>query len=373
MQAATRGKRITTLRHLLGINQTELASVSGISQSQISLMEKGERSVTDAAVTVLSSATRMPMSYFDMEPADPRFAPTFRKLASSSAASRDAAIARFGEAERISSALGDALDFAVPSLPLAEDDLSGDDIEYFADATRRALRLEAGDPVRNLTRAMERQGIATVPLVEDGDPSNLMSGHDGISRPNPESQRPVIGYIPGQPGDRDRFTKAHELGHLVLHSRRPWVLDKIKEREAHRFAGALLFPDVAAKESIQDELSLNGYLALKAQWGLSIAALISRGYSLGNLSEARRKSLMVQMSYKGWRKSEPVHVGNEKPLLLRQALVAKYGRSPYMRAANDLGMRPDFLREWIPGIEQEGDESAVEPLDVSSNVRRLFG
>lgn len=372
MQTATRGERLLALRHLLGLHQQTLAEMSGISQPYLSLMERGERPVSDEAVNVLAATTQMPTTFFDVPgTAQGTQAVTFRKLASASAASRDAALARFTEAERIAENLADAVKFRTPVLPLAEDDLNGDDIERLADETRSYLRLELQDPIRNLTRAMERTGIAFAPLVETGDPDGLMNGHDGISRPTQIRVRPLIGYVPGKPGDRERFSKGHELGHIVLHSLRPWVLEKIKEREANRFAGALLFPKSVAVETLSDSLGLNGYVTLKAQWGISIQALINRAKDLDLISDSRNKSLWIQLSSKGWRKTEPVAVDNEKPLLLWQLLSNQFGHSPYMKASHKLGMRPDFLREWIPsGSMGQSTTSSEEP---KANVIRLFG
>ncbi len=48
------------------------------------------------------------------------------------------------------------------------------------------------------------------------------------------------------PGDRQRLTVAHELGHLVLHARQSQPVSAAdatrRENEAHRFASAFLAP-----------------------------------------------------------------------------------------------------------------------------------
>lgn len=368
MEKEQRGNRLVTLRHLLGLNQTTLSALTGISQSHISLMERGDRAVTDAAVETIAQAAKVPKSFFDVPTSTSFEDITFRKLTTASAASRDAAIARFNEVERLALQLGELVHFPVPRLPMAEGDISGDDIERLATATRSALGLEPSDPILNLTRSMERKGIAVAPITDVEE--DLLGGHDGASRPTQIPRRPVIAYVAGKPGDRERFTKAHELGHLVLHSHRPFVLDKIKEREAHRFAGALLIPAEEVREAISEDLALNGYLILKAQWGVSIAALITRAHELGIISDSRRKSLMVQISYKGWRKIEPVDVAPETPLLLRQMMTKKFGSSPYMKASHSLGIPPQFLTRWAPGATEERSAEPSEPKP--SNVVPLF-
>lgn len=366
-----RAKRLVTLRRLMGLSQTELAAATGISQPQISLMERGDRSITDSAAAQIATATKMPVSFFDQIPPSVNGTLSFRKLAGSSAISRDASIARFEELERVATELCNRIGYRLPPLPQAEHDIDGDDIEFLAAQTRAALKLEPLDPVLNLTRAMERRGIvvAAVADVEEG----ILEGHDGASRSSERIQRPVIAYVSGKSGDRQRFTEAHELGHIVLHGLRPEVGAKIKEREAHRFAGALLIPQEAMRESISETLSLNGYLTLKATWGVSIQAIVARAHALALISDSRRKSLMVQISYKGWKKAEPVDVRPERPILLRQLLVKEFGETPYLKASWALGASPGFLQQWAPGdvTDSEGTPKAAKPMAIS-NVVPLF-
>lgn len=371
MKAEQRGRRLATLRRLLALNQTEFSELTGLSQPLISLMERGERSVTDAVVLELARLTQTPTSFFEVPDEQRSGMLSFRKLATTSASSRDAAIARFEELERVATDLCQRVDYPRPALPQAEDDIDGDDIENLAQNTRERLRLEVQDPILNLTRAFERRGIivAAMASIDDG----ILEGHDGASRAAKALDRPVIGYVSGMSGDRERFTKAHELGHIVLHAHRPDVGTKIREREAHRFAGALLIPEAAMRDEVSETLSLNGYLALKATWGVSIQAIIARGYALGLLSDARRKALIMQVSYRGWRKNEPVEVKPESPLLLRQLLVKQYGKSPYLRASTDLGIAPCFLQDWAPGANAGPSEAAqLREVDAPTNVIRLF-
>jgi Zn-dependent peptidase ImmA (M78 family) len=336
-------------------------------------MERGDRTVTDGAIVQIAAATQMPTSFFDQVAATTSGTLSFRKLAGASAVSRDSSIARFEELERVATELCGRISYPLAPLPQAEDDIDGDDIEALAAQTRAALKLEPEDPILNLTRSMERRGIvvAAVASVDEG----ILEGHDGASRAADRIHRPVIAYVSGKPGDRQRFTEAHELGHIVLHGRRPDVGEKIREREAHRFAGALLIPLGAMRNAVSENLSLNGYLALKATWGVSIQAIVARAHALGLVSDARRKSLMVQISYKGWRKNEPVDVSPERPLLLRQMLVKEFGSSPYLKASWDLGAAPRFLQQWAPGASTEHAESAQTGgvyVEDPANVVPLF-
>jgi len=141
-----------------------------------------------------------------------------------------------------------------------------------------------------LTDAAERAGICLIPIrgleVVDG----LSSWVSGV---------PVIGLNPAVPGDRLRFSLAHEIGHLAMHTSRN---DHV-ETEANRFAGAVLFPRADFDAAMIDRPSMRHFVSLKSAWGVSIAALIYRAHELEYIDDSRYRSLQIQMSK--WRRSEP--------------------------------------------------------------------
>jgi hypothetical protein len=198
-------------------------------------------------------------------------------------------------------------------------------------------------PVRHVTRSLERGGIvvATLAFAETDDESETV-GHFGAScwpgAPDPA----VIGYFEGGTGDRQRFTLAHELGHLVLHARRRFVPDP--EDEANRFAGAFLVPRDRAEEFVTTDVTLRDFAQLKATWGVSIQALIMRCSQLGLIDPARKTSLFKQLSARGWRKNEPVKVHLEVPALFSKLIEDRFGEGMfgYRRAAEVLGV-PAFV------------------------------
>ena len=105
-----------------------------------------------------------------------------------------------------------------------------------ADRAARSLRVHWGlgnDPVPNLVELLEAQGIKVlaVDLTNiDGLTANVhRAGKDDV---------PVIVVNRAEWGERQRFTLAHELGHMVMD-----VVAKLdEEKAAHRFAGAFLMP-----------------------------------------------------------------------------------------------------------------------------------
>ncbi|MFJ8351784.1 helix-turn-helix domain-containing protein [Streptomyces sp. NPDC094153] len=347
---ASPGERLRTLRDLLGLTGSDLAGMTGISQSWISQVETNAREPSEDRLRLIAEATDTPLSFFFAKPSSvPLDSLRFRKMASASRTLTRRISTFYGESFRVTEEVTSDARYPSPPLPYAtEQDLTDEDIEDLAEQTRVALRLAPDKPIPHLTRALERAGVAVAPIVlpdpaSDGVATNK---HFGVSYWAGIGETALIAYFPGQQGDRDRFTLAHELGHLVLHTFRPRATDP--ESEANRFAGALLFPRTRAALDITDRLTLEGYARLKANWGMSIQALVLRGAAVGNIGDSRKRSLYVQISQRGWRKNEPVTVGQESPLLLWTLLTRLFGEKPYLPASDRLAIQPAVLRSIAP-------------------------
>lgn len=115
----------------------------------------------------------------------------------------------------------------------------------------------------------------------------------------------VIGYQKGQSKERQRFTVAHEIGHMVLHHERSDLFidaedflavyrrddtrsrDNKQERDANTFAGALLMPkdmldEMVADPSYQVELfDDSDWKKFADRFEVSTQALIIRMTKLG--------------------------------------------------------------------------------------------
>jgi len=120
-----------------------------------------------------------------------------------------------------------------------------------ADAAATRLRREAGaSDVADLdVEALARDNGAEIVRERLGeDVSGLLIREEG---------RVIIGVNESHPASRQRFTIAHEIGHLLLHAGRPLVVDPVRinlrdsrsslatdleEIEANSFAAELLMP-----------------------------------------------------------------------------------------------------------------------------------
>jgi len=365
------GERIRTLRELLGLTQVRLAGITNVTQSWLSDVETGNRDPEVDQLRSIAAATGTPVSFFYVQPLTvPLDSLRFRKLASASKITTRRVHAFYGESYRVVENLIRDSKYPPATLPYAsEQQLRANDIEYFAGLTRTALRLAPDKPIPHLTRALERAGVATAPMVlTDFDTGEIGSSghHFGVSYWGGIGEPALVGYFPGEHGDRDRFTIAHELGHLVLHTFRSSIPDP--EREANQFAAALLVPRSRALTDISESTTITGYARLKATWGVSMQALIMRGAAVGVIGESRKKSLFVQLSQYGWRKTEPVLVGRESPLLLWSLLTRRFGARPYVAAADSLAIPPVVLRSIAPTPTSE-EREAGRPADRDQVVR----
>ncbi|MEU3487354.1 XRE family transcriptional regulator [Streptomyces massasporeus] len=376
--AASPGERLRTLRDLMGLTQAQVSAMSGVASSWISDVENDHIEPQDDKLQLIAKATETPVGFFYVQPKTvPLDSLRFRKLASAKRTVTKRVHALYSESYRVSDDLITSQSYPTPPLPFTDSDkLEANDIEFLADQTRIALRLAPDKPIPHLTRVLERGGVAVAPMVlsdQSGSDEPTVNAHFGVSYWSGLGDTALIGYFPAS-GDRDRFTLAHELGHLVLHTFRPRV--KNAEAEANHFASALLMPYSRAREELSAETTLTEYARKKATWGMSIQALIMRGAAVGRIDDTRKRSLYVQLSQRGWRKREPVEVGQEEPLLLWTLLQRQFGERPYLPGAEHLAIPPAVLRSIAPTprpkkTDKEPPQSSIDR--DSGNIVQFAG
>lgn len=175
---------------------------------------------------------------------------------------------------------------------------------------RHLWQLPTG-PIRSVIGAVERAGGIVFHCPFD-------TVHvDGISQwPLDSPELPPVFFVNSKlPGDRQRLTVAHEIGHITLHH----LPTDDPEREASEFAGEFLMP---AHEIVDElvELTLPRAAALKSYWKVSMQAIIYRARQLEAISEERYTYLFKEMARKGYRKCEPVPIPAEVPSVLRELI-----------------------------------------------------
>lgn len=195
-------------------------------------------------------------------------------------------------------------------------------------------------PVNNLTGLAEDAGAIIVHL--DFGTSLL----DALSFRLP-GLPPLIFMNSVVPGDRYRFTLAHEIAHLVLHNH-PESDDEM-EAQADEFAAELLMPAREIKPYLVNP-SLGKLARVKPYWMVSIKALIVQCSRLKLITPRQYTGLNVNYSKAGYSKGEPFPIELEKPSVLSKAVRFHLNSLGYSvdEIADLLMMRPDeFLETYI--------------------------
>ncbi len=202
----------------------------------------------------------------------------------------------------------------VPSAKFPQADLSSVKSGDLADAIEEAAvklreKWQLGmNPVPNVHATLEKHGVKVHILPHE-------EGFDGFSAfaEGGDLRVPVIAlserWLRGREKDlpRFRFTAVHELAHLHL-ILPDGLSHKEKEDCCHRFAGAFLIPRKPFEEAFgvnRVKIALAELAAIKAEWGVSMAAIMKRASNLGLVTPGRYKTFCIVSAKNGWRTKDP--------------------------------------------------------------------
>jgi len=188
-----------------------------------------------------------------------------------------------------------------------------EDSERAAENLRKLWKLGLA-PIANLTRVLEENGIQVL-VIQAHEKFDGISAIASINSPRIRLGAVIVRN--GLPGDRQRLSLAHELGHLVLRIAKGCN----EEKAVFRFAGAFLAPAETLRAMTgnrRTNVTSDELLMLKKQFGISMAAGIYRLHDLGIISNAEARNLWQYRNAHGWRKVEPEPILEEKPQWIRQ-------------------------------------------------------
>lgn len=330
-------------RESRGYTQKALSELSGVDQGNISKYERGNLSISEAAMEKLALALRYPLSFFARTD-------EVRGIGSGCFYHRKRQSMPLGELKSIQAKVN-VLRMQVARL------LKGAEVE----CDNRIARLDIGDgetpeqiarlvraiwdlpvgPVRNLVSAIEMAGGIVFRC------SFGTTKLDAISQWC-RGMPPLLFVNADIPGDRARWTLAHELGHLIMHR----IPSPDSEREADLFASEFLMP---ARDIMADlnGMSLHRAAALKPYWRVSMAALIMRAHAVGKLTDSQKAQLFKQLSASGYRTKEPDTVPVETPTVVR-GIVGMY-ITTLDHTTPDLARLVDLEEEEFASLYLAGD------------------
>lgn len=161
-----------------------------------------------------------------------------------------------------------------------------EDIEKIAEKFRKDYDLSINQPISDLISVLENIGIL---IIQIDNYNNKFSDFDGLSEV--VDNIPIIVLLKESDGARQRFTIAHELGHLILKITNK-ELDE--EKMCNMFAGALLMPSKAVIREFGNNRSNISYyelMAFKCEYKVSITSIIYRLKELNIISDYLFKSI----------------------------------------------------------------------------------
>lgn len=294
------GERIKRARGAAGFSLRELATKTGVSHTAISNYEKGYDIPGSGVLLQLGRALDVPVEFFTRPSAISVGNLVFREHRKIGNKDRNTVkfqvqewLERFLDAERLFT--NKTAGFQLPRR------LKKRTVKHMADTEEIALGLreewEIGlGPIESIIELFEMKGIKVglVPGTECFDACTFMLNN----------RVPVIAVKDDLPGDRQRFSLVHELGHIVLNTGEEVNVEKAIDR----FAGAFLVP----KQTVLAELgnkrkTLNLYEVhlLKHKYGLSMQGWIHRAEDLGVISQRAASRLRQCFKAQGWQEKEP--------------------------------------------------------------------
>lgn len=339
--------RLRDARKAKRMTQSALAEIIGVTRQSISAYEAGEKVPEPENFSRIVNALGQPFSFFTTENTPifgeqkPHF---FRKNGPDTLRKYEACSVLGHWFVQIVKYCDGFVNYPkVDVLEAAPKDksqiYSTEEIESIAEACRQNWGLGLG-PVSNVLALIESKGIAVCRYEMEDEKIDAFSFWNG--------NRPFIFMASDkESATRHRFDLSHELGHLILHRwveaeelKDPVTLKRI-EAEADSFAGAFLLP----RRSFMNEVytsRLDAFVGLKRRWKVSIQSMIYRCRDLEIIDSDQFTNLYKQISYRKWRKNEPLDDPNilplEQPKLLRRAieLILEGGRKHPDEILSDL-------------------------------------
>jgi Zn-dependent peptidase ImmA (M78 family)/transcriptional regulator with XRE-family HTH domain len=340
--------RLTQARVLADMNKQSLAHGLGVSAAAVGQYEAGIIAPRSDLLDAMARLLDVPVTYFAAGRPNTRLDASmahFRSLRSTRVGQRARAIAFAEQLWELAHALEMRVELPAVDLP----DLGDHSSDVSPEAAARHLRSHWGigpGPVRHLVRAMETHGVLVtlLPFARTDEIARV----DAFS--TSRTPRPLVVLTPDRADDvyRHRFTAAHELGHLLLHSEaRPGDIEQ--EKQADRFAAEFLTPATEIEPELPGRLRVPLLEPISRRWGVGVDSLVRRARELGTITEvtARRAYQRIQqLKNVGLLRPEPVTgYPGENPTLLRSAFdLAEHHGLTVPDLADELAWKPGLVR-----------------------------
>ena len=312
------GRRMRQLRLARGLSLEALVAAIGgvVTKQSLSKYEQGQATPSPVVLNRLAAALGVKAAYLWSEPTIRVEFVSYR---------RQSALPK-GEQARVEGLVAEALETRVHlqellgqadeiSLPVQKFPVhSLGDTEEAATNLRNEWQLGL-DPIANVTDVLERHSVQVLEI----DAGEKFDGISAVAYDDSGQKRSAaVVTRRGVPGERQRLSLTHELGHLVLQI--PETVDQ--EAAAFRFGAAFLAPATLVRQEVGRKrafIQSEELMLFKRQYGLSIQALLRRMRDLEIITESYYRQWCVNVNRLQWRRREPLEMPSEQPQWMRRA------------------------------------------------------
>lgn len=303
-------------REARGLTQSGLAEKLHTYKANISRLEHGDGSADEQILVELAAATNYPPHFFLQKGEILPVNLSYRKRQHVPVKLLSPIEAQINIIRRHVQFITRATQHQMPELPLYAVNEKNTP-EKIAALVRKKWDTPAGE-LDNMSKLLEQQGIIISSFdfgTERVDSRSMLT----------DDQCPVIFLNRSLLGDRQRFSLAFELGHLIMHTFTTVPHERDINHEANLFAAEFLMPAKDIMKDFKDGVTLSLLGELKRKWKVSMIALLYRADDLGLLTPNQKRYLVQQFNTQKIRRREPpqLDVPKENPQLIRK-LMADY-------------------------------------------------
>lgn len=331
--------RIKLARELRGLSKTELAKTLGVTPRTLQKYESEGAPFERASV--LAEAVGVEQEFFQL-PATEGLSTGqgfFRSLRRATAAQRTSARAAATIGTEVYKFITERFRLPAPNIPEI-DRLS----PAQAAVTLRASWGRGTEPLPNLIQLAEANGVRVLSL-----PSNAKTV-DAFSFVRDDEA--YIFLSTAKTAERSRFDIAHELGHLVMHTREAptgttdTLASQELERQADEFAAEFLMPAEAVIPRCSTEPAVPEIMELKASFKVSAMAMTKRLHDMRKASEWAYRQNCAELAKRGFRSGEPDGLPRERSRVFDTVFPAiREKHNLHAEVADHLGITLDLLHQ----------------------------
>jgi Zn-dependent peptidase ImmA (M78 family)/DNA-binding XRE family transcriptional regulator len=310
MEKAANPVMIILARESRGIPQRALAKDLGVTQAMVSKIESGHLQPSQEMVANLANALKYSDEFFyqpfERYHAGAHFYRKHKTLPAKTSTQIEASlnIYRLQVNQLLTAAEIDFVD-----IPECDIDEYGSAREV-ARAVRQYLRMPTG-PVASVTEILESIGVVVIPFDPGTRQFQAASMHANKAK--------YVTLINSRmPGDRFRWTLAHELGHMIMHR----LPSPTMEAEADEFACEFLLPSREIKPDLKT-LYPEKLASLKMRWQVSMAAILLTALKLGAITERQYRTVIYKLAAEGITRAnedDGPRIPVEKPSLISELI-----------------------------------------------------